>query len=87
MRVQSLDRMRQLFAIVLLTAQIVFVIAYDWPPKAVLWLRQLGGKLGLSSDRDGPYCLLHGISAVIVAAMTLSFTFLHPFPFDMTSYR
>jgi hypothetical protein len=79
MRVHTLDRMRRLFAIVLLSAQIVFVIAAHWPPKAVLWLRQLGGKLGLSSDRDGPYWLLHGISAVIVATMTLSFTFLHPF--------
>ena len=81
MRVHSLDRMRRLFAIVLLSAQIVFVIAVHWPPRAVLWLRQLGGKLGLSSDRDGPYWLLHGISAVISAAMTLSFSFLHPFPF------
>jgi hypothetical protein len=80
MRVHSLDRMRRLFAIVLLSAQIVFVIAVHWPPKAVLWLRQLGGKLGISSDRDGPYSLLHGISAVIVSAMTLSFSLLHPFP-------
>jgi hypothetical protein len=86
MRVRTLDRMRRLFAIVLLSAQIVFVIAVHWPPKAVLWLRQLGGKLGLSSDRDGPYCLLHGISAVITAAMTLSFSFLHPFPFAEMTY-
>jgi hypothetical protein len=86
MRVHTLDRMRRLFAIVLLSAQIVFVIAFDWPPKAVLWLRQLGGKLGLASDRDGPYWLLHGISAVIVTAMTLSFAFLHPFPFGEKSY-
>ena len=62
MRVHTLDRMRRLFAIVLLSAQIVFVIAVHWPPKAVLWLRQLGGKLGLASDRDGPYWLLQGIS-------------------------
>jgi len=86
MRVHSLDRMRRLFAFVLLSAQIIFVIADHWPPKAVLWLRQLGGKLGISSDRDGPYWLLHGISAVIVAAMTLSFAFLHPFPFGEISY-
>jgi hypothetical protein len=86
MRVHTLDRMRRLFAIVLLSAQIVFVIASDWPPKAVLWLRQLGGKLGLASDRDGPYWLLHGISAVIVSAMTLSFSFLHPFPFGEMTY-
>jgi hypothetical protein len=86
MRVHTLDRMRRLFAIILLSAQLVFVIAFHWPPKAVLWLRQLGGKLGLASDRDGPYWLLHGISAVIVTAMTLSFVFLHPFPFGEKSY-
>jgi hypothetical protein len=86
MRVRTLDRMRRLFAIVLLSAQIVFLIAFHWPPKAVLWLRQLGGKLGNASDRDGPYWLLHGISAVIVTAMTLSFSFLHPFPFGEKTY-
>jgi len=82
MRVQTVDRMRRLFALVLLAAQIVFVVADQWPPKAVLWLRQLGGKLGLTSDRDGPYWLLQGISAVIVTAMTVSFVLLHPFPFQ-----
>jgi hypothetical protein len=82
MRLQTVDRMRRLFAFVLLAAQIVFVISEQWPPKAVLWLRQLGGKLGLSSDRDGPYWLLQGISAVIVASMTFSFAFSHPFPFQ-----
>lgn len=82
MRVQTVDRMRRLFAVVLLTAQIVFVIAAHWPPQAVLWLRQLGGKLGIPTDRDGPYWLLQGISAVIITAMTLSFVFLHSFPFQ-----
>jgi hypothetical protein len=86
MRLHALDRMRRLFALVLLAAQIVFVIADQWPPNAVLWLRQLGGKLGLSSDRDGPYWLLQGIAAVISTAMTLSFTFLHPFPFGENTY-
>ena len=82
MRLRTVERMRRLFALVLLAAQIVFVVADQWPPKAVLWLRQLGGKLGLSSDRDGPYWLLQGISAVIVTAMTISFVALHPFPFQ-----
>jgi hypothetical protein len=81
MRVSTVERMRRLFAIVLLSAQIVFVVAAHWPPKAVLWLRKLGGKLGLSSDRNGPYLLLRGLSAVIGASMTLSFAFLQPFPF------
>ena len=86
MRVHTLDRMRRLFAIVLLSAQIVFVISVHWPPKAVLWLRQLGGKLGLKTDRDGPYWLLRGIAAVITTSMTLSFIFLHPFPFGKITY-
>jgi hypothetical protein len=82
MRVHTLDRMRRIFAMVLLAAQIVFVINDQWPPKAVQWLRILGGKLDLSSDRDGPYWLLQGIAAVIVTAMTISFALLHPFPFQ-----
>ena len=82
MRVQTLDRMRRLFAVVLIVAQIVFVISEYWTPKAVLWLRQLGGKLGIPTDRDGPYWLLQGIAAVIVTCMTLSFSSLHPFPFQ-----
>ena len=86
MRVHTVDRMRRLFALVLLAAQIVFVIAEQWPPNAVLWLRQLGGKLGLSGDRDGPYWLLQGIAAVIMTTMTLSFAFLHPFPFGEDTY-
>lgn len=80
MRVHTIERMRRLFAMVLLAAQIVFVISVCWPPKAILWLRQLGGKLNNSSDRDGPYWLLQGLSAVIVACMTLSFVFFAPFP-------
>jgi hypothetical protein len=82
MQVRTINRMRRLFAFVLLSAQIVFVISHEWHPKAVLWLRQLGSKLGLRCDRDGPYWLLQGISAVIVASMSLSFAFLHPFPFQ-----
>jgi len=86
MRVHTVERMRRLFALVLLAAQLVFVIAEYWPPTAVLWLRQLGGKLGLSCDRDGPYWLLHGIAVVITTAMTLSFAFLHPFLFEENPY-
>jgi hypothetical protein len=81
MRVQTVERMSRLFAVVLMAAQIVFIISEQWPPKAVLWLRQLGGKLGIPTDRDGNYWLLQGISAVIVTCMTFSFFRLHPFPF------
>jgi len=82
MRVHTVERMRRLFAMVLMAAQIVFVILVTWPPKAVLWIRQLGGKLNNVSDRDGPYWLLRGLAAVITTCMALSFVFLHPFPFQ-----
>lgn len=79
-RVRTLERMRRVFALVLLAAQFVFHLHQHWPPQAVLWLRTLGGKLGLSSDRDGPYILLHGLSAVYQTVATLSWTAIQPFP-------
>jgi len=80
MRVQTLERMRRLFALVLLAAQFVFYLMKHWPAKAVLWLRKLGGKLGLTTDRDGPYILLRGMSAVWQTATALSWTAIQPFP-------
>lgn len=80
MRVQTLERMRRLFALVLLAAQFVFYLMKHWPTKAVLWLRRLGGKLGLTTDRDGPYILLRGLSAVWQTVATLSWTAIQPFP-------
>jgi hypothetical protein len=79
-RVRTLERMRRIFALVLLAAQFVFHLNQHWPPKAVFWLRKLGGKLGLSSDRDGPYLLLRGLSAVYQTVATLSWTAIQPFP-------
>jgi hypothetical protein len=80
MRVQTLERMRRIFVLVLLAALFVYHVAHVWPHHMVLWLRRLGGKLGLSSDLDGPYVLLAGIRAVFVAAATLTFAAQHPFP-------
>lgn len=80
LRVQTLERMRRLFVLVLLAAQFVATIACTWSPTAVRWLRQLGGKLGLAQDRDGLYLLLRGISAVWQTAATLSYLANHPFP-------
>jgi hypothetical protein len=80
LRVRTIERMRRIFALVLAAAQFVFFIAKRWPPKAVLWLRKLGGKLGLKSDRDGPYILLRGLSAVWQSATTLSLLAVLPFP-------
>lgn len=79
-RVQTLERMRRLFALVLLAVRFVYHVAHTWPGHTVLWLRRLGGKLGLSSDLDGPYVLLPGIGAVFLAAATLAFAAHYPFP-------
>jgi hypothetical protein len=83
LRVQTIERMRRLFALVLAAAQTVFLIMKHWPAKAVLWLRKLGGKLGLKSDRDGPYLVLRGISAVLLTVATLSFVAISPFPHQL----
>jgi hypothetical protein len=82
LRVHTVERMRRLFAMVLLAAQIVFVISETWPPKALRWIRQLGGKFNNPADRDGPYWLLRGLATVISTCMTLSFVDFHPFPFQ-----
>ena len=79
-RVQTMERMRRIFALILLAALFVYHVAHTWPQHMVLWLRRLGGKLGRSSDCDGPYVLLAGIRAVSITAVTLSFAAQHPFP-------
>ncbi len=80
MRVRTLERMQRLFVLLLAAAQFVFHIAAHWPPEAVTWLRRLGGKLDLACDRDGPYLLLRGLSAVWQTVATLSWAKLQPFP-------
>jgi hypothetical protein len=80
MRVQTLERMKRLFFLVLAAAQFVFYLIDTWPQPAVRWLRQLGGKLGLSNDLDGPYLVLRGLSAIFKTVATLSFLLLYPFP-------
>lgn len=87
MRVRTLDRMRRLFMLVLLAMQFVFHLMEGWPAAAVRWLRQLGGKLGLQIDRDGPYLLLGGLSAVWQTAMTLSHLAVCPFPHEAFERR
>lgn len=86
MRVQTMERMRRIFVLVLLAALFVYHIAHAWPQPMVLWLRNLGGKLGFSSDLDGPYVLLAGISAVFLTASTLAFAAQHPFPRNGGTY-
>ena len=80
MRVETLERMRRLFLLVLLAAQFVCAVARTWPQAALVWLRTLGGRLGLKQDRNGLYVLLRGISAVWQTVATLTFLAHHPFP-------
>jgi hypothetical protein len=72
--------MRRVFILIMIAALFVYHIAHAWPQHMVLRLRRLGGKLGLSSDLDGPYVLLAGIQAVLVTVATLAFATQHPFP-------
>jgi hypothetical protein len=79
-RVQTMERMRRVFVLIMIAALFVYHIAHAWPQHMVLWLRRLGGQLGLSSDLDGLYVLLAGIQAVLVTVATLAFATQHPFP-------
>ena len=83
LRVHTVERMRRVFALVLVAAQFVFHIMKRWPPKAVLWLRKLGGKFGLKTDRDGASILLRGLCAVWQTVVTLSWTAIQPFPYQL----
>lgn len=80
MRVETLERMRRVFLLVLLSAQFIGHIDRHWNAHAVCWLRLLSSKLDLASDRDGLYVLLRGISAVWQTAATTTFALNHPFP-------
>jgi len=80
MQVRTLERMRRVFVLTLLAALFVYHIGWAWPSEEVRWLRHLGGQLGLPTDREGPYILLAGISAVFVTLATLAFAAQHPFP-------
>jgi len=86
MRVQTLERMKRLFILVLAAAQFVFYLIDTWPPAAVLWIRSLGGKLGLANDLDGPYLVLRGISTLFQTRATLSFVSFSPFPRHQGTY-
>jgi len=79
-QVRTLERMRRLFALVLMSTLFVYHIANTWPGPAVRWLLDLGRKLHLKVDADGPYILLAGIGAVFLTIATLAFAARVPFP-------
>lgn len=79
-RLQKLERIRRLLAVVLSTASFVFRLPHRLPTRLVQKLRCLGGKLGTAADKDGPYLLLRGISRVFSALTTLKPAFGIPPP-------
>ena len=83
MRVQTLAKMQRLFVLVLVAAQFVLYVSDTWPTVAVQWLRKLGGKLEVAMDRDGPYLVLRGLSALWQTVATLTFLVVDPFPRHM----
>ena len=80
LRAQTLERMKRMLPLVLVAAQFVYHLQQQWPPQAVHWLRRLGGKLGVSMDRDGLYILLRGLSALLQTVATLTLLTVDPFP-------
>ena len=85
-RVHTLERMKRHFLLVLAAAQFVFYLIDTWPQPAVRWVRELGGKLGLNNDLDGPYLVLRGLSALLKTVATLTHLVVHPFPHHLFTY-
>jgi hypothetical protein len=78
LRVQTVERMGRVFALVPVAALSVFYIMKRWPPKAVLWLHKLDRRLGLKTHRDSPDILLRGFSTVWQTVAMLSLTVIQP---------
>ena len=85
--VQDLEAMRCVFGLVLLAAQFVFYLLEEWPPQAIKWIRELGGKVGTNQDRDGPYIFLQGLVALYQSWLTLSFVRINPFPHTLFAQK
>lgn len=79
--------MQRLFVLVLAAAQFVLYLIDTWPPRAVLWVRALGGKLGLANDFDSPYLVLRGLNVLIQTLVTINFLSISPFPHQDFTYE
>ncbi len=71
-KVLSLEGIRRMVSIVLLAALLILNGRHFFPDKAWQILLRLGGKLGLRSERDGPYLLLRGLCKVLTCLATLA---------------
>jgi len=79
-RLQTLERIRRLIAVVLAAAIFIFRLPHRLPTRLVQRLRTLGGKLGTLADKDGPYLLLRGVSRVFSALTVFRLAFGIPPP-------
>lgn len=77
--------MKRLFILVLAAAQFVFWLIDTWPQPAILWIRSLGGKLGLNNELDCPYIVLRGLAALSDSCHSF-FIAIHPFPRHSFTY-
>jgi len=78
--VRSLEAMHRLFVFVLWAMHFVFHALSRWPRPIVLWFQRVGGKLGRTHDRSGPYCLLWGLAKVWYTITVYTSMAAHPFP-------
>lgn len=64
-QVQTLERQRRTFVLVLACALFVLRLPGVWKAATIAWLRALGSSLvGTKMDRNGPYALLLGLQSV-----------------------
>jgi len=71
-KVLGLENIRRLVNVVLLAALLILNGQLVFPKEALRILLRLGGKLGLKSEKDGPYLLLRGLSKVFACLATLA---------------
>ena len=67
-RLHKLERRRRLLVLILLVALFVLRLPHLWSPAVLSWLRRLGSAIAdTPMDRHGPYLLLSGLQAVLIA--------------------
>jgi hypothetical protein len=72
-QVQTLERQRRTFILVLAAALFVLRCPGTWSVATIAWLRALGSSLvGTAMDRGGPYALLLGLQRVLSMHSLLS---------------
>ena len=72
-QVQTLERQRRTFDLVLVAALFVLRLPGTWSKATIAWLRGLGSSItGTAMDRHGPYALLLGLQRVFSALSLFS---------------